>query len=190
MILGPTPFTLKDGTPLILRSPLEPDAEAVLTYARAMLRESHANMNHGPTGFDGLSVADEARILAEAADTPGAFFLSAFDAADRVVGNLNLMRSKLPKLAHSGQFGMGCLAAYHGQGLGRGLLARTFAEAQAAGVWRLQLQVRTFNAPAIALYESLGFTRVGTLQAHCLLEDGGFADEYVYERLGQPPSPG
>lgn len=177
----------KDGTPLTLRSPLEADAAAVLTYARAMPRESHGYINHGPTGFDGLSVADEARILGEAAATPGAFFLSAFDAAGQVVGNLSLMRAKLPKLAHSGTFGMGRLAAHDGQGRAgrcwRGRLPRPRPPGSGGcscrcgrTTCRRSRFTRAWASPA------------WTLHGHCLLEDGSFADEYVYERLGQPPS--
>lgn len=93
------------------------------------------------------------------------------------------------RLAHGGTIGMGSLVAYHGRGLGRALLSRCIAEATAAGVWRLQLQVRTFNGAAIALYESAVFQRVGTLHAHCRLEDGSYADEYLYERLARSAGP-
>jgi ribosomal-protein-alanine N-acetyltransferase len=47
--------------------------------------------------------------------------------------------------------------AYQGHGIGRGMMADLLAFAD--GV--IYLEVRTDNAPAIALYESLGFSTVG-----------------------------
>ncbi len=58
-----------------------------------------------------------------------------------------------------------------------------FAEAERVGVWNLSLRVRTFNTPAIALYEHAGFFRVGTMQAAALIE-GLPEDEHIYQRLG------
>lgn len=48
------------------------------------------------------------------------------------------------------------------QGIGRALMTRLLEDARAAGYARVSLEVRVSNAPALALYESLGFERVGT----------------------------
>ena len=45
------------------------------------------------------------------------------------------------------------------QGLGRALLLDLFAYARTHAIARILLEVRASNAPAIALYDSLGFTR-------------------------------
>lgn len=51
---------------------------------------------------------------------------------------------------------------YRGQGLARPFLTEVFARLGQVGDFpRLELNVYTFNAPAIALYESLGFIREG-----------------------------
>lgn len=51
---------------------------------------------------------------------------------------------------------------YRGQGLARPFLADVFARLPEVGDFpRLELNVYTFNTPAIALYESLGFVREG-----------------------------
>lgn len=47
------------------------------------------------------------------------------------------------------------------QGLGRRLLSLLLQVAAKMGITRGVLEVRISNAPAIALYESLGFTRIG-----------------------------
>ena len=51
---------------------------------------------------------------------------------------------------------------YRGRGLAKPFLAEVFARLDEAGDFpRLELNVYTFNAPAISLYESLGFVREG-----------------------------
>jgi len=50
--------------------------------------------------------------------------------------------------------------AAQGRGSGRVLLDRLVAEARAGGAEALLLEVRADNAPALALYERAGFTRV------------------------------
>lgn len=52
--------------------------------------------------------------------------------------------------------------ARQGQGIGRVLLAAFLAEARARGASLIHLEVSVANAPALGLYEALGFRRVGT----------------------------
>ena len=47
------------------------------------------------------------------------------------------------------------------QGIARALIVKLTAEARAAGLAFVTLEVRASNAPAIALYEGAGFGRVG-----------------------------
>jgi len=50
---------------------------------------------------------------------------------------------------------------YRRRGIAEALLRELMAEGEAAGVRKFFLEVRETNAPAIALYEKLGFTRIG-----------------------------
>ena len=51
--------------------------------------------------------------------------------------------------------------AFRRQGIGRKLVQELVARLKDKGVHILVLEVRTSNAPAISLYEQLGFTQVG-----------------------------
>lgn len=51
---------------------------------------------------------------------------------------------------------------YRRRGVGRALVAALLDYARANGFRRVTLEVRVSNAPAIALYKSLGFTPCGT----------------------------
>jgi ribosomal protein S18 acetylase RimI-like enzyme len=59
--------------------------------------------------------------------------------------------------------GMGVIPAARHQGIGRQMMLWLLDQARALGVKRVQLEVITQNAPALALYESLGFRHVRRL---------------------------
>jgi ribosomal-protein-alanine N-acetyltransferase len=53
-------------------------------------------------------------------------------------------------------------ADFRRRGIGRALISELVARAGKRGVSRIVLEVRVSNHPAIALYEQMGFCRVGT----------------------------
>ncbi|MEG0804398.1 MAG: ribosomal protein S18-alanine N-acetyltransferase [Pygmaiobacter sp.] len=65
-------------------------------------------------------------------------------------------------------------------GIGRALLKAALAALQAEGVCRVLLEVRCSNAPAIALYESLGFERLAQRKA---LYTKPMEDGFLMERV-------
>ncbi len=69
---------------------------------------------------------------------------------------------------------------FQGRGLGRGLMDVLLAEADRLG-GPVFLEVRTDNAPAIGLYESLGFERIGIRRGY--YQPSG-ADAYTMRRAG------
>lgn len=60
------------------------------------------------------------------------------------------------------------LASMRRKGLGREMMSRLIREAMTLGVRRLTLEVSEDNAPAIALYRSFGFERVGVRKRYYL----------------------
>jgi [ribosomal protein S18]-alanine N-acetyltransferase len=73
--------------------------------------------------------------------------------------------------------------AYQGQGIGRHLVSQLLELAADSVIF---LEVRTDNAPAIALYESFGFVNVG-LRRRYYRASG--ADAYTMKRLPQEDPP-
>lgn len=63
---------------------------------------------------------------------------------------------------HVGRLGMGLLKEYRGRKIGRRLIEATIKEAQRLGLEKIELTVHALNAPAIALYRSVGFKDEGT----------------------------
>ena len=80
---------------------------------------------------------------------------------EAVVGWCDIIPDASPVRAHVGSLGVGLLASYRGQGLGRRLLTQTLARARDRGLERVELSVLHDNAAAYALYERLGFVVEG-----------------------------
>jgi ribosomal protein S18 acetylase RimI-like enzyme len=77
---------------------------------------------------------------------------------------------------------LGVLRRFQRRGVGAALLASVEHWARSAGMHRLQLKVMTHNAPAIALYESRGFLREGTL-VHHLKINNSLVDQHMMAKL-------
>jgi RimJ/RimL family protein N-acetyltransferase len=81
---------------------------------------------------------------------------------DQVIGMLDLSAGLDAEDRHAGRFGMSVAKAWRGRGVGRRLLTAAISEAQGwPGFCRIELDCAPWNAPAVALYESLGFVIEG-----------------------------
>lgn len=105
-------------------------------------------------------------------------------AGDDVIGWCDLRPKAAPTLRHTAVLGMGIVAAYRGQGIGGRMLASTLELARARGIRRAELNVRTDNAPAIALYRRFGFVEEGTCRNYMRV-DGVDYDALLMARLAQ-----
>lgn len=70
---------------------------------------------------------------------------------------------------------------FRGRGVGRALLRRQTAEADAAGIWTLQTAIFAVNEPSIALHTSSGYRVVGTRE-RIAQRDGVWHDTVLLER--------
>ena len=110
--------------------------------------------------------------------------LGAFDAG-RLLGVVGLRRESLKKLAHKAHiWGMYVEPSARRFGIGRQLVARALEQAAATeGVRQVTLGVNAANAPAVGLYEGMGFVSFGREQG-CLMVDGVLHDElHMVRRL-------
>ncbi|MGR5063807.1 GNAT family N-acetyltransferase [Photobacterium sp. DNB22_13_2] len=101
----------------------------------------------------------------------------------KVAGQAGFTIEQNPRRRHVGGFGMAVHDDYQGRGVGTQLLTELIDLAENwVGVTRLELTVYTDNAPAIALYEKLGFVIEGTSRNYAL-RNGEYVDVYQMARL-------
>lgn len=75
----------------------------------------------------------------------------------KLVGWCDISSLDRPVFAHIGSLGMGVLAPYRSQGIGKALIATALQKAREKGLTRIELTVREHNKRAIALYKQFGF---------------------------------
>jgi len=81
---------------------------------------------------------------------------------NRIVGWADIIPHQKELLKHSGLLGIGVMAQYRGNGIGKALLCHVIKHARETGLKRLELEVFANNAVAIKLYEQLNFELEGT----------------------------
>jgi RimJ/RimL family protein N-acetyltransferase len=185
MRIEPAAVTLKSGERIEVRSPEPEEGAALLGYIRQLTSEAPRALNHPPSYWDAFSVADETAFLRSMLEHPRGFLATAWHDG-KPIGSAGVHPSAVTFSRHTGEIGMGVLAAWHGRGRGRALMEALHRAAVKSGVWNLHLRVRAFNAPAIALYEKMGWDKVGTLKEAASFEDGTLADEHLYQWRGKP----
>ncbi|AEI66666.1 GNAT family N-acetyltransferase [Corallococcus macrosporus] len=156
-LLAAEGFGAASSQPTLRRLGAE-DAEAFKALRLQALQVS-------PESF-GASFEEDAKLSPEAVRDwlvgEGHFVLGAFDAG-RLVGVLGLKRESRAKLAHKAVvWGMYVAPEARSRGVGRRLLSALLDEARRmGGLKNLLLTVVVGNAPAHALYRSLGFRTYG-----------------------------
>ena len=136
-----------------VRRAREADAAALADYMAGLMAERLDTISQRETP----SVPEERDwVLRATMAERGLILVAVVD--DAVVGALDLWAGERPDNRHAGRFGMSVARGWRGVGVGRRLLERAIEEARAwPGFCRLELECVAWNAPAIALYESLGF---------------------------------
>jgi RimJ/RimL family protein N-acetyltransferase len=150
------------------------DAEAFRAFRLGALRECPTAFSSSYEDECDITLARAAERLAPNRDRAvfGAF------AGEQLVGSTGLQREQPRKLAHKALiWGVYVAPTFRHRGIGRTLMQRALAHAASMpGLLRVTLGVNTSNAPAIALYKSLGFEPFG-LERAFLLVDGVLHDE-------------
>ena len=98
------------------------------------------------------------------------------ESAGALVGRLSVMRDPHPASMHVADLGLMVAAAHRRRGVGSALMSAAEDWARGAGVTKLELHVFPHNAPALALYERLGYEREGHRKRHYRRPDGRFVD--------------
>jgi len=138
---------------IVIRPARTDDAEAMVGYMTALTAErlDTISVQTPPT------LEDEHEFVLRSKLSERILILLAF-AGDELVGMLDLNAGQRASDRHAGRFGMSVAKMWRGRGVGRKLLTAAIEETRSwPGFCRIELECAPWNAPAIALYEGLGF---------------------------------
>ncbi len=100
----------------------------------------------------------------------------------KIIGWCDISALDRPVFAHIGSLGIGVLAPYRGQGVGKALMKTALQNAKLKGLTRIELTVREHNLSAIALYKKLGFEQEG-VHKNAVYIDGKYENHISMARL-------
>ena len=169
---------LRDGRELLVRAPTPDDAPMMHAYKIAINRDAPY------IGSTPSELKDEGALRAILEDLASRRVVHNEIVIDETQGVMAAdcfaLVGKRWKESHVATVGVGLLAAYQGQGLGRALMERCIAWARAEqSVRKLQLSMFADNTPARRLYESLGFEHEGVRPRAFRQPDGSYHDDVL-----------
>lgn len=169
---------LKNGRVLRIDTAAPEDAGALVDYMKIIGGESD-NLTFGANECR-FSVQEEAAYLARLAEQPTSrMIIGRIDG--EIAGTAVVTGDTRVRMRHNADLGISVRKPYWRQGIGALLMRALLDFARQTGTLRiLHLTVRTDNVGAIALYERLGFERVGVHRAYIQVS-GAYFDMDIME---------
>ena len=141
----------------IVRAQAE-DAAALLDYLKIVGGETE-NLSFGAEGVPLDVEAEQAYLGMQAHSRDNIQLLAKVNG--EIIGTASLNR-KQRRMGHRAEFGISLKKAWWGCGAASALMERILAFAKGTGVEQVNLEVRSDNKRAIALYEKFGFRKLCT----------------------------
>jgi RimJ/RimL family protein N-acetyltransferase len=154
-----TTYTTKDGTNILIRRPIEEDAENIINYSRLLFSSTDQV----------LTLLEEYTITVEnekkwinnfQQDAHALALVAVLD--NEIIGLLFFIPNQKKKNFHTGEFGVSVHPNFQGNGIGRQLIESLLNWAREnVHIEKVYLNVFATNKHAIRLYKSLGFIEEG-----------------------------
>lgn len=159
MKFPPQTHILKDGRALLLREAEGGDAAQVLEFLNRVGGESD-NLLFGENGFPMLA-DQEAAFLERQRQEEKSVMLLGFVGENLVsISSVDALTAR-ERVSHRAGLSVTVGKDCWGLGIGRRAMEALISFAKSCGLEVLQLEVRADNRRAVALYEGLGFERLG-----------------------------
>lgn len=134
------------------------DAAALLSYLKIIGGETE-NLSFGPEGVPLDEAAERTFLDNQAQSSEMIQLLAKVDG--EIIGTASLIR-KQHRMHHRAEFGISLKKAWWGCGAATALAQGVLSFAKENGVEQVNLEVRSDNKRAVALYEKLGFRKLCT----------------------------
>lgn len=169
---------------VIIREALPEDAEKLIDYLNKIGGESN-HLLHGANGCQ-ITVEKEREFITRIKNAKNECMLVGVCDGEIVsVASLSgyakkrvAHRGSLGVSAHRGSLGVSVRKSYWNQGIGTKMIERLIAFAKSASICVIELEVKEDNENAIALYEKMGFEKIGRYKKYFCIE-GTYYDAYL-----------
>ena len=135
------------------------DAGKFLEYCKIVGAESD-NLTFGEEGIP-FTISQEADFIRKYSGNPNSIMLVAFDEGELVGTGAVSIVSARERFAHRREIAISVRKDYWGKGIGTGLMNRLIDFCKENGATTIELEVRSDNERAIALYKKFGFKKIG-----------------------------
>ena len=162
---------------IIYREAEPSDAGKFLEYCKIVGAESD-NLTFGAEGIP-FTISQEADFIRKFAGNPDSVMLVAFDEGELVgTGAVSSISGK-NRFAHRRDIAISVRKDYWGKGIGSGLMNLLLDFCKKTGAESVELEVRSDNERAIALYKKFGFEKIGTNERYFKIDGEFFAADYM-----------
>ena len=167
-------LVLKDGRTAQIRVP-DPagDAAALAQYLKDVAGESPFVLAYPEER--NFSAEKEEAFLRAVLDSPNDLMLVC-EVDGRIAGNCHLVCHGMKKIAHRGDVAIALYKEFWGLGIGTAMFEQMIAAARQRGLMQLELEYIDGNDRGKALYEKMGFQRVGARPNAIRQKDGSLCD--------------
>ena len=176
----PVHFALKDGRGCTLRLMTEDDAGELLEFLPRTHVESDF-INYFPGEFK-MTLEEEKQFIRDHTGKRGAIALAAV-VDGRIIACGGASPAKQKRYVHQTETGLVVLKEFWRQGIGRKIMECIVEWGRKQGLRKICLRVFADNAPALPLYQSLGFVEEGRLKGDRLRADGTYGDTIIMSKF-------
>jgi L-amino acid N-acyltransferase YncA len=161
-----------------IRTVREEDAGSIVELLNSIIRAGKYTIMDVP-----FSVDDQLDFIRKFPER-GVYNAAVSDDNQGAIGlqDVQPVSAKVNALRHVGEISTFVSLALRREGIGRSLSHATFGGAREQGFLKLTATIRADNPDAVAFYESLGFTVIGTVRKHACVQ-GKYMDEILMERF-------
>lgn len=171
-------INLKDGKKLILRKPLEYDAENIIKYLNTVGSKSN-NLLFGKGEFP-LTVEQEKAYISRINQSSNSFMVIGI-INNEIVSVAQLSSPNMKRISHNSEIVLSVRKDYWNIGIGSAVMEELIKFAKdKESIKTISLGVREYNVNAIKLYEKYGFKKIGIHKNYFNIE-GSYYDEILMD---------
>lgn len=179
MTINNKEFLLKNGSKVVLRSPVIEDAEAIIAVIKKADTESKF-LAREPGEFKATLEREQEIIRAVLEDSDRAWFIAEYNG--QVIGQCSVgLINSYQRYRHRAGVAFVLLKDYWQLGIGGKMMLECIEWAHTKNIEKMELEVVCDNSRALKMYESFGFKIAGTNHHALKYGDGSYADEYIME---------